>query len=116
MECEFCDNLATVSVSHGDISQIACEGCARQLPDSWVVWEMDVSPWDFAGQLCVGARQYNQTNKEKDKKMTFVNYIGTDHEDIRRAELIFQSDEWSHILVLGTDTVAIVPNEDIAPC
>ena len=48
--------------------------------------------------------------------MTFVNYIGADHEDIRRAELIFQSDEWSHILVLGTDTVAIVPNEDIAPC
>jgi hypothetical protein len=47
--------------------------------------------------------------------MTFVNYIGTDH-TINRAELIFQSDEWSHILVLGTDTVAIVPNEDIAPC
>jgi len=49
MECEFCDNLATVSVSHGDISQAACEGCARQLPNSWTVWEMDVSPWDFAG-------------------------------------------------------------------
>lgn len=49
MECEFCDNLATVSVSHGDISQISCEGCANQLPDSWVVWDMDVSPWDFAG-------------------------------------------------------------------
>lgn len=47
--------------------------------------------------------------------MTFVNYIGNDHSDIRRAELIFQSEEWSHILVLGTDTVAIVPNEDIAP-
>lgn len=47
--------------------------------------------------------------------MTFVNYIGTEH-TINRAELIFQSDEWSHILILGTDTVAVVPNEDIAPC
>ena len=67
--------------------------------------------------LDVGALGYNSnTNKETDKNMPFVNYIGADHEDIRRAELIFQSDEWSHILVLGTDTVAIVPNEDIAPC
>lgn len=48
--------------------------------------------------------------------MTFVMYIGSEHEDIRRAELISQNDEWSHILVLGTDTVAVVPNEDIAPC
>ena len=48
--------------------------------------------------------------------MTFVNYIGADHEDIRRAELIFEGEEFAHILVLGTDTVAVVPNEDIAPC
>jgi hypothetical protein len=48
--------------------------------------------------------------------MTFVTYIGTEHDEINRAELIFQSDEWSHILVLGTDTVAVVPNGDIAPC
>jgi hypothetical protein len=49
MECEFCDNFAFAVVSHGDIAQIACEGCASKLPDSWTVWEMDVSPWDFAG-------------------------------------------------------------------
>jgi hypothetical protein len=47
--------------------------------------------------------------------MTFVNYIGTEHEEIRRAELIFSGEEFAHILVLGTDTVAVVPNEDITP-
>jgi hypothetical protein len=47
--------------------------------------------------------------------MTFVTYIGTDHTEINRAELIFQDDTFSHILVLGTDAVAVVPNEDVVP-
>ena len=50
MECEFCDyNLATVGVTQGNVHQAACERCATQLDDSWSVWEMDVSPWDYAG-------------------------------------------------------------------
>jgi uncharacterized paraquat-inducible protein A len=49
MECEFCDNLATVGVTQGNISQAACNGCAEKLNNSWSVWEFDVSPWDFAG-------------------------------------------------------------------
>jgi hypothetical protein len=48
--------------------------------------------------------------------MTFVNYIGTDHSDIGRAELLYVGEEFSHIAILGTATIAVVPNEDIAPC
>ena len=47
--------------------------------------------------------------------MTFVNYIGTEHTDILRAELLFVGEEFSHIAILGTDAIAVVPNEDIAP-
>jgi hypothetical protein len=48
--------------------------------------------------------------------MTFVNYIGTEHTDILRAELLFAGEEFSHIAILGTNAIAVVPNEDIAPC
>lgn len=48
--------------------------------------------------------------------MTFVNYFGTEYPEIRRAELIFSGEEFSHIVILGTDYVAVVPNQDIAPC
>lgn len=46
----------------------------------------------------------------------FVNYIGTEFPEIRRAELIFSGDEFAHIAILGTDVICVVPNEDIAPC
>lgn len=45
----------------------------------------------------------------------FVNYIGNEYPEIRRAELIFSGDEFSHIAILGTDYITVVPNEDIAP-
>lgn len=30
-------------------------------------------------------------------------------------EIIFQSDEWTHLLVDDTDTVAVVPSVDVYP-
>jgi hypothetical protein len=47
--------------------------------------------------------------------MTFVNYFGKDFPEIGRAELLYVGEEFSHIAILGTHTIAVVPNEDIAP-
>lgn len=50
MECEFCEYLmATNAVTQGSIVQVACSGCTAMLGDSWEVWDMDVSAWDYAG-------------------------------------------------------------------
>ena len=39
----------------------------------------------------------------------------TDGIEALSGEIIFQSDEWTHLLIEGTDTVAVVPSVDVYP-
>ena len=48
--------------------------------------------------------------------MTFANYIPlSDKIEMFSGEIVFEGDEYTHILVNGTDTIAVVPNEDVYP-
>jgi hypothetical protein len=47
--------------------------------------------------------------------MTNANYIPYDGNDFLFGEIVFSSDEWTHLMIDGTDTIAVLPNEDIYP-
>jgi hypothetical protein len=42
-------------------------------------------------------------------------YIPYDGNDFLTGEIVFESDKWTHIMIDGTDTIAVLPNEDIYP-
>ena len=42
-------------------------------------------------------------------------YIGSEFDFDLRGEIVFQSEEWTHLLAEGTDTIVVVPNEDVVP-
>jgi hypothetical protein len=46
--------------------------------------------------------------------MTFVNYLPlSDKIEMFSGEIVFEGDEYTHILVNGTDTIAVVPTVDV---
>jgi hypothetical protein len=47
--------------------------------------------------------------------MTNVMYIPYDGNDFLKGEIVFQGEEFTHVMVDGTDTIAVLPNEDIYP-
>lgn len=48
--------------------------------------------------------------------MTMVNYfpLSDEIEDLY-GEVVFSSDEWTHLMIDGTDTIAVVPSVDVYP-
>jgi len=45
-----------------------------------------------------------------------VNYLPlSDEIEAFSGEIVFQGEEYTHILVDGTDTIAVVPNQDVYP-
>jgi hypothetical protein len=48
--------------------------------------------------------------------MTMVNYFPlVDGIDPIYGEIVFSSDEWTHLMIDGTDTIAVVPSVDVYP-
>jgi hypothetical protein len=65
-------------------------------------------------RLGVGATLY--TDNIERTKMTMVNYFPlVDGIDPLYGEVVFSSDEWTHLMVDGTDTIAVVPSVDVYP-
>lgn len=45
-----------------------------------------------------------------------VNYLPlSDEIEAFSGEIVFQGEEYTHILIEGTDTIAVVPNQDVYP-
>jgi len=42
-------------------------------------------------------------------------YIPYDGNDFLTGEIVFESDKFTHIMIDGTDTIAVLPSEDIYP-
>jgi len=48
--------------------------------------------------------------------MAFANYIPlSDEIEMFSGEIVFEGEKHTHILINGTDTIAVVPNEDVYP-
>jgi hypothetical protein len=47
--------------------------------------------------------------------MTNANYIPYDGNHSFSGEIVFSTDEWTHMMVEGTDTIAVVPTIDVYP-
>lgn len=48
--------------------------------------------------------------------MTMANYFPlSDEIDDLYGEVVFSSDEWTHLMIEGTDTIAVVPSVDVYP-
>ena len=47
--------------------------------------------------------------------MANAQYLPLDGIETLRGEIIFATSEWTHLMVEGTDTIAVVPTEDIYP-
>ncbi len=65
-------------------------------------------------RLGVGATLY--TDNIEMTKMTMANYfpLSDEIEDLY-GEVVFSSDEWTHLMIDGTDTIAVVPSVDVYP-
>jgi hypothetical protein len=47
--------------------------------------------------------------------MTNANYIPYDGNDFLTGEIVFEGEQFTHLMIQGTDTIAVLPNEDIYP-
>ena len=66
-------------------------------------------------QFRVGGTRYTDNIKQaKDKKMNAM-YIPYDGNDFLTGEIVFEGEQFTHLMIQGTDTIAVLPNEDIYP-
>ena len=42
-------------------------------------------------------------------------YLYPNSNETLRGEVVFSTSEWTHLMVEGTDTIAVVPTEDVYP-
>lgn len=42
-------------------------------------------------------------------------YLSPNSNETLRGEVVFSTPEWTHLMVEGTDTIAVVPTEDVYP-
>lgn len=47
--------------------------------------------------------------------MTNAQYLPITEGEALRGEVIFATPDWTHLMIEGTDTVAVVPTEDVYP-
>lgn len=47
--------------------------------------------------------------------MSNAQYLPLDGNDSFRGEVVFSTPDWCHILIEGTDAIAVVPLEDVYP-
>ena len=50
----------------------------------------------------------------KGQKMNAM-YIPYDGNDFLTGEIVFESEQFTHLMIDGTDTIAVLPSEDIYP-
>ena len=69
----------------------------------------------IAKQFGVGGHLYTDNiNKQRTETMNAM-YIPYDGNDFLTGEIVFESDKFTHIMIDGTDTIAVLPTEDIYP-
>jgi hypothetical protein len=72
--------------------------------------------YNFPGfpEFRVGGRLYTDNIKQRTETMNAM-YIPYDGNDFLTGEIVFESDKFTHIMIEGTDTIAVLPSEDIYP-
>ena len=44
-----------------------------------------------------------------------ANYIPYDGNDFLTGEIVFEGEQFTHLMIDGTDTIAVLPSQDIYP-
>ena len=67
----------------------------------------------IAKQFGVGGHLYTDNIKQRTKMNAM--YIPYDGNDFLTGEIVFEGEQFTHLMIDGTDTIAVLPNEDIYP-